>query len=95
MAFNFKDIFFNILLPFILKQGKAELKTLLQKFHDQNPQQYTQVITGAYPLIDLQLENFVKTTGTTVDDDVVVKLKQVLEESAADNGITLQNLDQD
>lgn len=95
MAFNLKEMLVRFILPTIVNLGSEELLKLLQKLHDDNRQQYIQLVTGAYPLIDIQLENLVKTTGTNIDDDIVLKLKRVVEDSASANGVELSNLDED
>lgn len=81
-------------LPFIEKQGKAAFVNLLQDMHDAHPTEYKQALVGLYPVIDVQLEDYVKSTPSKVDDRVVADLKAALEESAAANSITLPNLDE-
>lgn len=83
------------LLPLIESTGETALISLLQNLHDTNLKSYTQLITGAYPLIDIQLEDYAKKSKTTIDDDIVRRLKSALEQSALINNITLPNLDAD
>lgn len=95
MAFNLGDILVNWVLPLVQTKGKQALVELLQKLHDTDVVSYTQLVTGVYPLIDLQLENYTKKSKTQIDDRVVNDLKAAVEESAAANGVTLPNLDTD
>lgn len=99
MPFNLKEflngILVNMALPGLKTYGSAEFTKFLQKMHDLNPKIYSQALTIGYPLIDIQIEDFVKTTKTEVDDELVTELKKVIEKSALDNGITLPNLDMD
>lgn len=83
----------KILLPLFISTAETEVKKWAQKFHDANPQLFTQIITAFYPIVDVQLEDYAKATGTQKDDEVVNRLKRVLEQLAAENGITLPNLD--
>lgn len=99
MPFNFKSaigsILVNLALPALKSYGATALKTWLQTFHDENPKVYAEILNGLYPVIDVQLEDYVKGTDTTIDDDLVATLKKVIEESAAANGLVLVNLDND
>lgn len=81
------------LLPLIENTGETALLEMLQKMHDTNLQSYTQLVTGAYPVIDVQLENYAKSSKSTIDDEVVKRLKRVLETSAASNNVALPNMD--
>ena len=81
------------LLPLIETTGAVELLKLLQGLHDAHPASYKTAIVAIYPVIDVQVEDYVKTTKTTIDDEIIAKLKGVLEQSAAVNGVILPNLD--
>jgi len=81
------------LLPLIEKLAANELVSLLQEWHDGHPATYTQFLLAFYPVIDIQLENYVQSTGKKVPIEIVQKLKGALEKSAAANGLTLPNLD--
>jgi hypothetical protein len=93
MPFNLGNVLVDWVLPLVEKVGKAGFIKMLNNWYTTHPLSYTQVLMGGYPLIDVQLEDYVKTTKTTVDDDLVADLKSALESSAATNGITLPNLD--
>lgn len=95
MAFNLGDILVNWVLPLVQTKGKQALVELLQKLHDTDVVSYTQLVTGVYPLIDLQLENYTKKSKTQIDDKIVNDLKGAVEESAAVNSVVLPNLDTD
>jgi hypothetical protein len=90
---NIGNLVVKWVMPLVKDRGAEALKDLLQDMHDAHPLWYNQTLVGAYPLIDVQLEDFVKTTGTKIDDELVALLKKVLEESAAANSIELPNLD--
>lgn len=83
------------LLPLIENTAETGLLGLLQNLHDTHPASYVQLVTGAYPLIDVQLENYAKESKSKIDDEVAARLKRVLEQSAAANNVTLPNLDAD
>lgn len=93
MKFNFGNIIVDWVLPLVEKRGKAAFIVLLNDWYAKHPASYTQVLMGGYPLIDVQLEDYVKTTKTTVDDDIVKDLKEAIETSALTNGLSLPNLD--
>jgi len=95
MAFNLGDILVKWVLPLVETKGKEALYDLLQKLHDTDVKSYTQLVTGVYPLIDVQLEDYAKKTKTTIDDDVVDDLKSTIEKSAKANSVILPNLDDD
>lgn len=98
MALNLKEFFgqllFGMALPYLQKVGKAELLKVFQKMNETNPTTYQQMLVGAYMIIDKQLEDYVQSTNTEKDDDLVNDLKWVFEQSARDNGITLVNVDE-
>lgn len=81
------------LLPLIETTAATELVVLLQQWHDGHPATYSQFLVAFYPLIDVQLENYVKSTGKKVPIEIVTKLKSVIEQSAAANLLPLPNLD--
>ena len=85
--------FVKILLPVIINTGESEATLWLQKYHDFHPQGFTQILLAFYPVIDVQFEDYAKETKSTVDDEVVARLKSLLEKLALANGITLPNLD--
>lgn len=85
----------KFLLPLIETTAETELLSLLQKMHDTHPAWFAQLIIAVYPAIDVQLENYTASTKSTIDDDIVQRLKRVLETAAAANKITLPNLDKD
>lgn len=85
----------KFLLPLIETTGETELLSLLQKMHDTHQAWYAQLIVAVYPAIDVQLEGYTTSTKSTIDDDIVARLKRVLETSAKVNGVTLPNLDKD
>ena len=95
MPINLTKNLISWLLPLIEKVAETELLKLLQSLHDTHQAAYTQLLIGVYPLIDVQLEDYVATTGNKVDDEIVAKLKSILEQSAAANNVTLPNLDGD
>lgn len=80
-------------LPLVENAGQVALVAMLQGLCDAHKDSYVQLITGVYPLIDVQLEDYAKSTSTKVDDEVVTKLKNAMEQSALANGVTLPNLD--
>lgn len=93
MSFNLKNLLVKWVLPQVEKLGEDGLEEVLQDLHDSHPAWYSQTLIQGYPLIDVQLEDYVKSTGKKVPMEVVAILKKGLEESAAANNITLPNLD--
>lgn len=91
------------MLEFLINTFSGAIKSLLKtrllaalaalKLKDEKA--YRTALVGLYPVIDVQLEDVTDKTKTKADDVLVDAIKEAMEESAAANGVTLPNLDQD
>jgi hypothetical protein len=95
MPSKFAELMASIFLPVFSELGKTELKKVLAQLHKDDPTGYATVLTTLYPVIDVYLETLVKKSGTKFDDPIVMALMNAVEESAAEFGLTLPNLDTD
>ena len=71
------------------------LKNLLGTFVVSQPLHAKVVLASLYPSVDAELEPLVDATPTKLDNAAVSAIKRAIEEVAADNGITLSNVDGD
>lgn len=85
--------FQEILLNVFLFAGKPLLLNLARNYYEKDPIDAKLSIALAYPLIDTKLEDFIKKTTGTTDDNAVAKAKEICEELATEWGITLSNVD--
>lgn len=85
----------NLLLPMLFSAGEEALKKFGQSLIDEHGAKAKQFVASLYPVLDVAVEDFVATTGTTIDDDAVKRLKSVCEALAQANGFTLSNVDGD
>ena len=91
------------MLDFLVGIFSGAIKTLIKErliaalaaLKAKDEKAYRTALTGLYPVIDVQLEDITDKTKTKADDVVVDAIKEAMEESAAANGVTLPNLDQD
>lgn len=60
-----------------------------------NPARHKLLLSILYPVADVELENITDKTATKADDELTDAIKESIEESAAEKGIPLQNLDAD
>lgn len=95
MASKLGEIIVSAIVPIITSVGKDKLVEVLQKLKNDNEAAYKTVLTSLYGPIDVYLEAITDKTKTPIDDSFVDALKQAIEQSAAINGVTLQNLDAD
>jgi hypothetical protein len=95
MASKIGEIIASAVVPILANVGKDKLVEVLDKLKEQNESTYKTTIISLYPIVDLQLEGVTDKTKTNIDDLFVDALKGAIEESAAKNGLVLQNLDQD
>lgn len=85
----------NFILPVAESTSKRYLKLAWSKLNEKNPTALKTTLTSIYPSVDQYLEAIVKESKTEIDDAVVRALKQSIEESAKEFGITLPNVDAD
>lgn len=85
------NLFSNAVKDIIRSRLVAALAALKVK----NEDHYKVVMSSLYPVVDVELEDITDKTKTKADDVVVDAIKEAMEQSAKDNGITLQNLDSD
>jgi hypothetical protein len=85
----------EMVLNIVINSSKPALKTWIQNQIDNHGTQAKAIIASFYPILDTTIEDLVAKTGTTIDDSVVAKLKEALEEIAAENSFTLSNVDGD
>ncbi len=88
MANSFTDFLVNMLLPTIEQLGASGLENVLQKFHDEKPDEYEAAIKAGHAFIK-PLQNYVGGTSTKIDDGFVAAIDEAITLSAAANGITL------
>lgn len=74
---------------------KERMKAALAALKAKDEKAYKTTLISLYPVIDVQLEDVTDKTKTKADDVLVDALKESIEESAAENAITLPNLDND
>lgn len=94
MASKFGEFMASIFLPIFTQLGKEELKKVLAQLHKDDPEGHKVVLTSLYGPIDLYLEAIVKKSKTQFDDPFVSALKDAIEDSAAEFGIELPNVDE-
>lgn len=70
--------------------------TLSQAFDKIKPVEKRKLILSTlYPVVDIELEEMTKKSKTKFDDPFTSALKKAIEASAANCGLSLQNLDTD
>lgn len=74
---------------------KTRLSAALAALKAKDEKAYRTVLASLYPVIDVQLEDITDKSKTKADDVIVDAIKESMEESAAANGVTLPNLDND
>lgn len=84
----------NLLFTLFVSMEKPVLKAIIGKIYDANPTTAKLVVAEIYPLIDTKLEDWVKQTQGTNDDNAVAKAKEVCEELAKDWNMQLSNVDE-
>lgn len=84
----------SLLFTLFVSMEKPVLKAIIGKIYDANPTTAKLVVAEIYPLIDTKLEDWVKQTQGTNDDNAVAKAKEVCEELAKDWNMQLSNVDE-
>ena len=84
----FTDFLVNMLLPTIEQLGESALVNVLQKFHDEQPEQYNAAIIAGHTFIKPLLA-YVGGTSGKVDDGFVEAVNEAITLSALANGIVL------
>jgi hypothetical protein len=82
----------NLILPAVGKIVKAKLKDGLKTLKEKSPETYESVLIGLYRPVAVNLEQIADKTETELDDTVVDAMKEAIEESALESGITLPPL---
>lgn len=88
-AKKFPDFLVSLLMPMLKAAAKFYLKDTLQKIQDHNS---TAVYTNTLKSINssfLLLDEVAKKSNTKIDDDVIEAVLESVQESAAEDGITL------
>lgn len=78
-----------------INQGGQLLHDALEDFYAKKPKEASALVASLYVWADTSLEDLVKKSKTTVDDQAVLAVKKELEEFAAAHGFTLSNVDAD
>lgn len=88
------NIFLSIAISTLQSLGKPALTSAVQDWYNKNPEHSQQLLKQAYVGIDGEIEDYVKTTKTKIDDGVVDALKQICESIAEVNDFELPNVDE-
>jgi len=83
---KFTDFLVNIVLPTFETLGESGLVKVLQKFKEQNPEQYEVSLRAGHTFIKPLLA-FVAETETKVDDGIAEAINESINLSASANGI--------
>lgn len=83
-----KELILSLLTGAIESVGETKLEAVLQKLHDNNPEQYEAAVKGGNALV-IALTPLVEGTGTKIDDAIVKGLGDAIKDSAAANGVEL------
>lgn len=89
------NIFLTAAISILESAGTEEVLKAMQNWHDKKPGIIDRIVQESYPVIDVEIENYVKETKSKVDDRVVKDLKELCETFAENNDLELQNLDKD
>lgn len=89
------EFFIKLFEGALKKLIKERIQAALAALKVKDEKAYRTVLASLYPVVDVQLEDITDKTKTKADDVVVDGLKEGMEASAADNGVTLPNLDSD
>lgn len=92
---NFKEILVNTLLPVIQAMASEQLVGLLNKYAENDKENYSKSVTSLYVVMDGHLEDLAKKSKGKIDDTLIQALKSAIEESADQNGVDLPDLDKD
>jgi catalase (peroxidase I) len=95
MASKFSEILLNGLAPVLQSIAADQLADLFNKFAFNDKKAYEAFMVSLYPTIDVQLEKQTQKSKSKIDDAIVLGLKLAIEQSAAANGVSLPNLDND
>lgn len=91
--------FLNMVEPFVLplikQASKESIKKAFEFFFAVQKDHAKVALVALYPIIDIQVEDLVRTSDTKYDDAVVDGLKEGMEEVAKKEEIELPNLDDD
>lgn len=90
-----KEQILALLAPVINMALKMVLKPLFQGLIEKEPVHGKVALAALYPIIDAELEPLAKSSETALDDGTVEAIKSVIEDVAAEAGITLSNVDDD
>lgn len=84
------EFLLNILSGAIESVGESKLVEVLQKLHDNAPDEYRAAIFGGHALAS-RLKPLVAKSGTKIDDALVDALHDAIHTSAAANGVVLED----
>ncbi len=82
------ELLLNSLTGTLQTVGETKLVEVLADLHEKNPTQYHAAIQGGNALVTA-LTPLVAKTGTKIDDALVAALKEAIDKSAAQNGVSL------
>lgn len=86
-------IFVSIFSGAVSMYEKLKVKEGLAKIlSDNGRDEYIATVQSAYPFAAIILPKLYAKTKTHVDDDLGVAFKEAIEESAAENGVTLPDI---
>jgi len=89
MAGKFNDFLVNLFMPMLKAAAKFYLKTVLQQIQDHNtPAVYENTLKSINSNFIL-LDEVAKKSKTKIDDDVIEAVLEAVQESAADDNVTL------
>ena len=83
---------FDDLIKMIVKEA---IIRGLKEAYAKNPLAVKTAIGSFYPIVDGYLETAAKKTETLYDDDIIIGLKEALEDFATEIKLTLSNVDSD
>lgn len=87
----FTDFLVNSLIPMIEAAGESKLVLLLQKFHDDEPEEYAASMIAGHTFIKPLLK-YVAGTETKIDDGIVEAINESITISATTNGIIFSDV---
>ena len=85
MNFNF---LIELLSKTVATAGESKLKDILQDLHDSNIDDYQAAIQGGDAFVK-HLQPLVDKSKTSIDDAVLLSIKDAIAQSAAANGVAL------
>lgn len=85
----------NSFAPVLKPIIKSYFKLGLDKFKEASPEAHKTTLASLYPSVDVHLEQLTEKTETDIDDIIIDAIKESIEDSAKEVGVTLPNLDND